>query len=225
MTATISHKLEHEVIVPDIATLTLFFGAALVLAAMPGPGLFYIAGRTLAAGRTDGMASCWGTALGGCVHVVAGALGVSALVMASAAAFTALKLAGGLYLIYLGVQTWRSAAAPAVAPDGSGSPDAWRAFRQGVIVEATNPKTAAFFLALIPQFIHVAYGSVAAQFVVLGLISVALNTGMDVLVVSFASALHGRLESKAHIVRRLRQGSGAILGGLGLSLLLTRRPV
>ncbi len=80
---------------PDIATLALFFGAALVLAAMPGPGMFYIAGRTLASGRADGLASCMGSALGGCLHVLAGAVGVSALVMASATAFAALKLAGG----------------------------------------------------------------------------------------------------------------------------------
>lgn len=209
---------------PDPATLTLFFGAALVLAAMPGPGLFYIAGRTLASGRADGLASCLGSAFGGCVHVLAGAAGVSALVVASATAFTVLKLAGGLYLIYLGVQTWRSAAAPAPVSASPAGPDARRAFRQGVIVEATNPKTAAFFLALIPQFIDASRGGVAAQFVVFGLVSVALNTGMAVLVVSAASALRGRLAGKAHVVRRLRQGSGAVLGGLGISLLLTRRP-
>ncbi len=209
---------------PDFATLALFFGAALVLAAMPGPGMFYIAGRTLASGRADGFASCMGSALGGCVHVLAGAAGVSALVMASAAAFATLKLAGGLYLIYLGIQTWRSAAAPALAQEGATSPDALRAFRQGVIVEATNPKMAAFFLAIIPQFIDASRGSVAAQFVTFGLISVVLNTGMAVLVVSATSAMRGRLAGKAHIVCRLRQGSGAILDGLGVSLLLTRRP-
>lgn len=209
---------------PDPATLALFFGAALVLAAMPGPGLFYIAGRTLASGRADGLASCVGSALGGCVHVLAGALGVSALVMASATAFSVLKVAGGLYLLWLGIQTWRSAGAVAADPGGSVVPDAWRAFRQGVVVEATNPKTAAFFLALIPQFIDAHRGGVASQFVVLGLVSVALNTGMAVLVVSLASALRGRLAGKAHVVRRLRQGSGVALGGLGISLLLTRRP-
>ncbi len=209
---------------PDPATLALFFGAALVLAAMPGPGMFYIAGRTLASGRADGLASCSGSALGGLVHVLAGAAGVSALVMASATAFTVLKLAGGLYLIYLGIHTWRTAAAPALAPESVNSPDAWRAFRQGIVVEATNPKMAAFFLAIIPQFIDVSRGSVAVQFVVFGLVSVALNTGMAILVVSAASALRGRLAGKAHVVRRLRQGSSVALGGLGVSLLLTRRP-
>ena len=224
---------------PDPATLTVFLGAALVLAAMPGPGLFYVAGRTLASGRADGLASCLGAASGGCVHVLAGAAGVSALVVASATAFTALKPAGGLYLIYLGVQTWCSAAAP--APGDAAGPDAiaegdpsrrakrrrafrGRAFRQGAVVEATNPKTAAFFLALIPQFIDPSRDGVASQFVVLGLVSVALNTGTAVLVVSAASALRGRLAGEAHVVRRLRRGSGAVLGGLGVSLLLARRP-
>jgi len=209
---------------PDSATLALFFGAAFVLAAMPGPGMFYIAGRTLASGRADGFASCSGSALGGLVHVLAGAAGVSALVMASATAFTVLKLVGGLYLIYLGIHTWRSAAAPTLATEGAAGPDAWRAFRQSVVVEATNPKMAAFFLAIIPQFIDASRGGIASQFVVFGLVSVALNTSMAVLVVSVASALRGRLTGKAHVVRHLRQGSGVALGGLGVSLLLTRRP-
>jgi threonine/homoserine/homoserine lactone efflux protein len=209
---------------PTASTLALFVGAALVLAAMPGPGLFYIAGRTLAAGRADGLASCLGSALGGLVHVVAGAVGVSALIMTSATAFAVLKLAGGLYLIYLGIQTWRSAGTPTLPPGSATQADAWRALRQGLVVEATNPKTAAFFLALIPQFIDAGRGSVAAQFGALGLISIALNTGVAVLVVWAASALRARLADRARLVRRLRQGSGVVLGSLGLSLLLTRRP-
>ncbi len=209
---------------PTASTLILFTGAALVLAALPGPGLFYIAGRTLASGRADGLASCIGSALGGLVHVAAGAIGISALIVASATAFGALKVAGGLYLVYLGVQTWRSAGAP-IADEGLATrADSWRALRQGVVVEATNPKTAAFFLALIPQFIDPARGSVAAQFTVLGLISIALNTGMAVLVTVAASALRERVAGRSTLLRRLRQGSGAILGGLGVSLLLTRRP-
>ena len=94
---------------PSASMLVIFLGTAVVLAIMPGPGLLYIAGRTLGAGRQDGIASCVGTALGGSVHVLAGAVGVSALVMASAEAFFLLKTVGGIYLIYLGVQAWRSA--------------------------------------------------------------------------------------------------------------------
>lgn len=209
---------------PTVETLALFVGAALVLAALPGPGLFYIAGRTLAAGKGEGLASCLGSGLGGLVHVLAGAVGISTLVMASASAFTALKIVGGIYLIYLGLQTWRTAGLDGLAIKGTRPPTNRRTIRQGFIVEATNPKTAAFFLALIPQFITPSQGSVAAQFVVLGLISVLLNTGMGVLVVWMASALRSRLTRRTGLVRRLRQGSGAILAGLGVSLLLTRHP-
>lgn len=87
-----------------------YVGTALLLAVMPGPGLLYIAGRTLAAGQRDGIASCVGTAVGGSLHVLAGAIGVSALLMASARAraFLVLKVFGGAYLIYLGIHAWRS---------------------------------------------------------------------------------------------------------------------
>jgi threonine/homoserine/homoserine lactone efflux protein len=146
---------------PTPSTLLMFTGAALLLAAMPGPGLFYVAGRTLASGRVDGLASCLGTAVGGLVHVMAGAAGVSALIMASASAFAVLKVAGGLYLLYLGIQTWRSANAPVSEAVTSTRSDAWRALRQGMLVEATNPKTAAFFLALIPQFLEARLGGIA----------------------------------------------------------------
>jgi threonine/homoserine/homoserine lactone efflux protein len=93
-----------------------------------------------------------------------------------------------------------------------------------MLVEATNPKTAAFFLALIPQFLEARLGGIAAQFAVLGLISIALNTCMAVLVVGAASALRRRIFERTYVLRRLRQGSGVMLGGLGVSLLLARRP-
>src|SRR5436190_22260136 len=95
---------------PSLSTLCTFGLAALVLAAMPGPGLLYIVGRTLASGRTQGFASCAGAAVGGAAHVIAGMVGISALIMQSATAFTVLKLCGGIYLLVLAVQTWRSAA-------------------------------------------------------------------------------------------------------------------
>src|ERR1700719_4474655 len=167
------------------ANLSLFLLAALVIAAIPGPGIFYVAARTLSGGRQAGIASTFGTALGGLVHVVAGSLGVSAIILASAQLFTALKLIGALYLVWLGVRAFREAGhAPPeqIAPSG-----AERAFREGVLVEALNPKTAAFFLAFIPQFVDPTRGHVALQFVMLGFMSVALNTLADV-VVAFAAS-------------------------------------
>ena len=203
--------------------MLLFLAAALAVAVTPGPGIFYVAARTLAAGRGEGIASSFGTGLGGLVHVVAGAVGVSALVMASAEAFAVLKLAGAAYLIWLGIKTFRTAGQVEVLRDANVS--GWRrAFREGVIVEALNPKTAAFFLAFIPQFVDPAQGGVAAQFVVLGLISVFLNTLADVVVTFLASNVREGLVGRPLLIRRLREGSGVVLCGLGATLAVARRP-
>ena len=127
---------------------TLFLFAALVIAAVPGPGIFYVAARTLSGGKRAGIASTFGTALGGLVHVIAGGLGVSAIILASAELFTALKFAGAIYLVWLGVRTFREAGN--WLPQQTSAVGTQRAFREGVLVEALNPKTAAFFLAFIP---------------------------------------------------------------------------
>jgi threonine/homoserine/homoserine lactone efflux protein len=204
--------------------LILFLTAALVLAITPGPGMLYVVGRTWAAGRADGLASSFGTMLGGFVHVIACVIGVSALIMASATAFTVLKLCGGVYLLWLGIQTWRSASQHRMEMPQEGRMGALRTFRQGVVVEATNPKTAAFFLAFIPQFIVPATGHVALQFLMLGVISVLLNTGADLVAVLCASRLHEKFLHRPSLFRRLRQGSGALMASLGIGLLLSRRP-
>jgi threonine/homoserine/homoserine lactone efflux protein len=202
---------------------SLFLAAALIIAAVPGPGIFYVAARTLSGGRKTGIASTLGTALGGLVHVIAGALGVSAIILASAELFTALKLAGALYLIWLGIRTFREgrqAMPEAISPAG-----AQQAFREGVLVEALNPKTAVFFLAFIPQFIDPTGSShPALQFVALGLISVLLNTLADVVVVMMAASARAGLMRRPRLVQRLRQGSGLFIAGLGVSLALIRRP-
>lgn len=205
---------------PDLYAFLLFLSAALLVALTPGPGIFYIVARTLAGGRSEGLASSVGLGLGGLVHVFAGALGLSALVMASAQAFTALKVAGAVYLIWLGIKTWREArvAAPAeVTTTGSR-----RAFREGIIVEALNPKTAAFFLAFIPQFVDPA-GHVGAQFIGLGLISVTLNTGVDLVVTFWAAKARHGLVRRPGLVVRMRQASGAVMCGLGGALMVARR--
>jgi threonine/homoserine/homoserine lactone efflux protein len=205
----------------DGANFTLFLAAALVIAVVPGPGILYVAARTLSGGSRAGIASTLGTALGGMVHVVAGAIGVSAIILASAELFTALKFLGALYLVWLGVRTFREAGSLPVASDERIG--AWRAFREGVLVEALNPKTAAFFLAFIPQFIDPT-ANAALQFGVLGLISVALNTFADFVVVALAAATRRQFAARQRLLQRLRQGSGLFLAGLGVSLALVRRP-
>ena len=200
----------------------LFLAAACVIALSPGPGIFYVAARTLADGRGAGLASSLGTGLGGLVHVAAGAVGVSALIMASAEAFAVLKIVGALYLVWLGIKTAREAGIDVSATTRGGS--AGKAFRDGVVVEALNPKTAAFFLAFLPQFVDPAAGPVWLQFLGLGLVSVTLNTTVDVIVVIAAARARSMALARPSLLRRLRIGAGAVLAGLGLSLLLARRP-
>lgn len=206
----------------DTATLALFTATALAIAISPGPGIFYVAARTLAGGRSEGLASSFGTGLGGLVHVAAGAVGVSALVMASAEAFTLLKLAGAVYLVWLGIKAIREARRPFEAtPVTTGTA---RAFREGILVEALNPKTAAFFLAFLPQFVDPSAGPVWLQFLLLGLISVTLNTAVDVVVALLASRARSIAVGRPALLRRLRTAAGGLIATLGLALLFARRP-
>jgi threonine/homoserine/homoserine lactone efflux protein len=203
-------------------TFLLFLAAACVIALSPGPGIFYVAARTLAEGRAAGLASSLGTGLGGLVHVAAGAVGVSALIMASAEAFTVLKIAGALYLVWLGIKTARETDIRSVAATpGAG---AGKAFRDGIVVEALNPKTAAFFLAFLPQFVDPTAGPVWLQFLALGLVSVTLNTTVDVIVAVMAARARSMALARPSLLRRLRRGAGIAIAALGLSLLFARRP-
>lgn len=206
----------------DTATLALFTATALAIAISPGPGIFYVAARTLAGGRGEGLASSFGTGLGGLVHVAAGAIGVSALVMASAEAFTMLKVAGALYLIWLGVKAIREARLPFEAR--AATTGTARAFREGILVEALNPKTAAFFLAFLPQFVEPSAGPVWLQFLLLGLISVTLNTAVDVVVALAASRARSIAVGRPALLHRLRTAAGGAIAALGLALLFARRP-
>ncbi len=198
----------------------LFLLAAVALAITPGPGIAYVLARTVSGGRADGLASTAGTALGGLVHVVAAAAGLSALLMQSAGAFTIVRYVGALYLIYLGVRTLFAGSAPA-GEVRIRSHGARRAFIEGVVVEALNVKTAIFFLAFLPQFVHPAL-PLLTQFVVLGLICVALNTAVDVAVVLGASAALSRWSMQGRIRTWLRRVSGTTMVALGIGVVVLR---
>ena len=209
----------------DATALLIFLGAALLIAVTPGPGILYVAARSLSGGRAEGIASSLGTGVGGMVHIAAGAAGVSALVMASAEAFTLLKLAGAAYLVWLGLRTLREARQPLDLSAQVAALGAHRAFREGVLVEALNPKTAAFFLAFVPQFVDPGGAMpVALQFALLGVVSVTLNTGVDVLVALGAGRARAGLGARPGLVRRLRQLSGGAICALGALLAFARRP-
>src|SRR5712691_8691924 len=155
---------------PDPRHFLLFFTAALILAITPGPGIFYVLARSLAGGKREGVQSSFGTFAGGLFHVFAAALGISAILAASAVAFHTIKYAGAAYLVWLGVRMIRSRNAEMVV--SASQPAATGAFRQGIFTEVLNPKTALFFLSFIPQFIAPERGHVFLQFIVLGALSV-----------------------------------------------------
>jgi threonine/homoserine/homoserine lactone efflux protein len=191
----------------------VFLAAALVLAATPGPGIFYVLARTLAGGRREGVHSSLGTFLGGLIHVVAAAFGLSAILAASATAFSIVKYLGALYLLWIGISMIRSRNAE--FNDSGPASAAVHVFRQGVLTEAMNPKTALFFLSFLPQFVNTHLGYVVAQFLILGIVSVSLNTLADLLVVAAAAPLGRRLRSSARFRRNQRVASG--MGMIGLS--------
>jgi threonine/homoserine/homoserine lactone efflux protein len=138
---------------------------------------------------------------------------LSAVLTASATAFAAIKYAGALYLVWLGVRMIRSR--NVAMDDGSSATPSSHAFRQGVTTEALNPKTALFFLSFLPQFVNPHLGHVVVQFLLLGVLSVSLNTTADLLVVAFAAPLGARLRSSARFRRNQRVASGVAMMGLG----------
>src|ERR1700674_4587941 len=196
----------------DSHHLLLFLGAAVVLAITPGPGIFYVLARTLAGGRREGISSALGTFFGGLFHVFAAALGVSAILAASAVAFHTVKFAGAAYLVWLGVRMIRTRNAEMTV---SALQPSHGAFRQGILTEVLNPKTALFFLSFIPQFIAPERGHVFLQFLVLGAFSVFLNTAADLLVVVLAAPLERKLKSSVRFRRGQRVASGLGMIGLG----------
>jgi threonine/homoserine/homoserine lactone efflux protein len=206
----------------DSTRLLLFFGATVLLAVAPGPGMLYVLARCLAGGKREGVLSALGTFLGGTVHVFAAALGVSVILARSAFAFSAVKYVGAAYLCFLGVRMILDARkAEALSADNlptatgvaSRNP-LW----QGVATEVLNPKTALFFLSFIPQFVNRSAGHVFLQFVLLGTVSVVLNTSADLIVILLAGPLGKKIRSSAVFRRRQRTITGAIMIGLGTYL-------
>ncbi len=197
---------------PEPHHFLLFFAAALLLAITPGPGIFYVLARSLAGGKREGVQSSFGTFAGGLFHVFAAALGISAILAASAVAFHTVKYAGAAYLVWLGIRMIRSRNADMAFQNLQPSQGA---FRQGILTEALNPKTALFFLSFIPQFIAPERGHVFFQFLLLGSISVILNTTADLVVVLLAAPLERKLKNSARFRRNQRVASGVGMIGLG----------
>ncbi|GII75301.1 RhtB family transporter [Sphaerisporangium rufum] len=204
---------------PPLPVLAVFAAASLALMIVPGPAVFYIITRSVAQGRAAGFLSVLGVHAGSAVHTVAAALGVSALLAASATAFTVVKYLGAAYLLWLGVRKLFGGSketADQIAPVSRS-----RLFGEGFVVNVLNPKTAIFFLAFLPQFVDPARGPVAPQILLLGLVWIVLGMASDGSYALLAAALAGRLRRSRRAARRLDIASGLVYLGLGATAALT----
>jgi threonine/homoserine/homoserine lactone efflux protein len=206
---------------PPLDTLLAFAAATAVFAAFPGPALLYTAAQTLARGRRAGFMAAAGIHLGCYAHVLAAAFGLSAVFRHVPEAYAAVKLAGALYLVWLGIGMLRGRADPATPV--AAPKRARRAFVESVVVELLNPKVAIFFIAFLPQFVDPAASlPIWAQFLVLGTAVNLAFTAADVATVLAASSVMARMARGGRAVRALRVGGGALLVGLGLRLAADR---
>lgn len=205
----------------DSGRFFVFLSAAVLLAIAPGPGMLYVLARALGGGRREGLLSAIGTFFGGMVHVFAAAAGISIILAKSATAFATVKYAGAAYLCFLGIRMILDAKVD-TGKDETVSPAALSRKRnplwQGVMTEVLNPKTALFFLSFIPQFVIRTQNHVFLQFVLLGTISVTLNTSADIVVTLLAGPLGQRIRGSARFRRRQRTMTGAVMIGLGTYL-------
>jgi len=206
--------------VPSATSFALFCLASAALAVVPGPAVTYIVMHSVDKGRRAGLASAAGVASGGLVHVAAATVGLSALIASSATAFTIVKLVGAVYLIVVGIRriVGRDDSEQVQAPPAPMS----RIYRQGVIVNVFNPKTALFFLAFLPQFVDRG-ASIPPQVAVLGLTFAAIAFTSDCLYALLADLLAGRLRRSGNGALLRRYLSGGIFVALGVTAAAAHR--
>jgi threonine/homoserine/homoserine lactone efflux protein len=207
------------VVFPDTGTVWVFCLTAVALLVIPGPAVLYVVVQGAEQGRRVGLASVLGIHLGTLVHVAAATVGLSALIVASSLAFNAVKFAGAIYLIFIGVRKLLGRDEPRLEP-GRQRMSYRRAFMRGAVVNVLNPKTALFFLALLPQFIDTDRGGVWSQALLLGLVFVGLGLVTDSLYALAAGTVGGFFRRRR---RTMRYGSGLVFVGLGAAAALAKR--
>jgi threonine/homoserine/homoserine lactone efflux protein len=206
-------------VIADPSRLAVFALAALVLLLVPGPAVMYVVARSIHQGRRAGLTSVLGIHVGTLVHIAAATAGLSALIVSSAVAFTAVKAAGAVYLIGLGLWTiFARRAEPDVALGGERA--LRRVFAQGIVVNVLNPKTALFFLAFLPQFVDPSAPHPAVQVALLGLVFALLGLVTDSLWALVAGSAGGVLRRSRRYVKVQRYVTGSVYVGLGVATAL-----
>lgn len=209
---------------PGAEYILPFLVTVLILSVTPGPGMLYIAAQTVGRGRKAGWFSALGTHLASYVHITATAFGLSFLLQAVPVAYLALKVAGALYLFWLGFKFLMLEEAPAQAQAPGGSPSHRTALKESFLVEVTNPKSAVFFIAFLPQFTDP--GSAAPfwlQIVMLGVIANLIFSLAEVGCVFFADQVATLFRKSRAAGRWMRKAAGSVLIALGVNLLVSER--
>jgi threonine/homoserine/homoserine lactone efflux protein len=201
--------------VPSLSTYAVFVVTCLVLLAIPGPAVLYIVGRSIDQGRTAGLLSVLGVTTGTLLHITAAAIGLSSLVLASAAAFDAVRYAGAAYLVFLGARRLLTRDSEELVA-ARAARSLRRLYAQGLVVNLLNPKTIVFIFAFIPQFVDVKAGHVWMQIVLLGLTLAGLGLLSDSLYAIVAGSIADRLRGSRAVARFERWFGGGILVGLGV---------
>ena len=205
-----------------IHDFALFVASGILLNLTPGPDTAYIVGRSIAQGRAAGIASAFGIMVGSIFHTCAAALGLSAILATSAVAFTAIKLVGGGYLIFLGIRMFLEGRKEFNLPSHFRRSTTRAAFRQGVLTNVLNPKVALFFLAFLPQFIEPASPAKVPAFLMLGLTFVTTGTIWCLILAWFASVFSARLRGNQTLATWLNRTVGSLFVFLGARLATTR---
>jgi threonine/homoserine/homoserine lactone efflux protein len=194
----------------------LFLLAAATLVAIPGPNHLFIITRSIAEGRRAGIASALGVETGTLVHVAFAAAGLSALIAASATAFSVVRYAGAAYLVYMAIRAFRSRGGEAADETIEVTPlPLRRVYLDGVLVNVLNPKVILFFLAFLPQFVDRDAGAVPAQIVVMGLVTGLIGVVSDIAYALTADRVAGWLRARPAFRRRQSYATGIIYLGLG----------
>lgn len=201
---------------PSIEILLTFTAAALLMNVSPGPSNLYVMARTIAQGVQGGIVAALGLAVGSMIHVIATVLGLAAIFNHSPALYMLIKLAGAAYLIYLGIRYWKSKPSERdVKVKKAKSKPLLRVFKESIVVEVTNPKTALFFLAFLPQFVVPESGPVSQQLLILGIIVTVSALPCDILVAVSSSKIANWLVKNERAQQIQERVSGSILLGMG----------
>ena len=202
----------------SLAHWATFFTAAILLNLSPGPDMAFILGQTAKRGVRSGFSAMFGIWTGAFMHVIFAALGLSAILATSAVAFSAVKLIGAAYLVWLGIQALRSKGSKMSVNGQVAQKGYMKIFKQGFLVAVLNPKVAIFFLAFLPQFVEAGAGSVSAQLFLHGSLIIVVAAFIEPPLILIGGKLAGYLDNNTHVSRWMDRGLGALFIGLGVKL-------